>query len=206
MIETLTAGVILGTTAGFAPGPLLALVLNETLLHGWRAGIRVAIAPVITDAPIIALAIFLSIQFSDARLLLGVIALTGGSFVLWMGITSLKRQASNVVPNDKMPKSLARGIITNALSPHPYLFWLTVGMPILHKATETSAILPMVFILSFYLCLVGAKIVLAVLAGRTRGFLKGKSYRYLMKTLGLILCVFALLLYRDGLHLLGIIH
>jgi threonine/homoserine/homoserine lactone efflux protein len=33
MIEFLSAGMLLGLAAGFAPGPLLVLVISETLKH-----------------------------------------------------------------------------------------------------------------------------------------------------------------------------
>ena len=44
---------VLGLAAGFAPGPLLVLVISETLQHSTRAGIKVAFAPVITDLAIV---------------------------------------------------------------------------------------------------------------------------------------------------------
>ncbi|MBT4876955.1 MAG: LysE family translocator, partial [Desulfobacula sp.] len=45
MIHYLTIGMVLGLSAGLAPGPLLTLVISETLLHDIRAGIKVAMAP-----------------------------------------------------------------------------------------------------------------------------------------------------------------
>ena len=46
-------GIGLGLAAGISPGPLLTLVISTTLERGFRAGTRIAIAPLITDAPII---------------------------------------------------------------------------------------------------------------------------------------------------------
>jgi len=46
--------------------------------------------------------------------------------------------------------------------------------------------------------LVGSKIVLALVAGRSREILKGQMYRVVMLTLGLMLVVFAVLLLCDG--------
>ena len=47
MINFLTIGTILGLSAGFAPGPLLALVISETLQHDIKSGVKVALAPII---------------------------------------------------------------------------------------------------------------------------------------------------------------
>ena len=53
MLEHLIKGLVLGFAAGVLPGPMLGLVIRETLQHGRRAGYSVAMAPLITDAPTI---------------------------------------------------------------------------------------------------------------------------------------------------------
>jgi threonine/homoserine/homoserine lactone efflux protein len=65
MIEFLSAGTLLGLAAGFAPGPLLVLVISETLRHNIKAGIKVSIAPLITDVPIILISLSPSIRKCD---------------------------------------------------------------------------------------------------------------------------------------------
>ena len=66
MISYLTIGIILGFSAGFAPGPLLALVISETLRHNIRSGIKVALAPIVTDLPIILISLFILAKLSDS--------------------------------------------------------------------------------------------------------------------------------------------
>ena len=205
MIELITAGIILGLSAGFAPGPLLALLISETLRHGVGSGVRVAIAPLITDIPIIALTIFLSVVLADAELFIGLVSLAGGAFVLWLGISSLRIKHNTLEQPAEPPRSLAKGIATNVLIPHPYIFWLTVGTPILSQAMETGWMLPALFIFVFYSCLVGAKIGLAILTGRSRRFIQGKAYINIMRVLGVMMCLFALILFGDGLRLAGIL-
>jgi hypothetical protein len=46
---------------------------------------------------------------------------------------------------------------------------------------------------------------LAVGVGRSRALLRGRPYLYSMRLLGLLLLLFALLLLKDGLKLLGAI-
>ena len=78
-------GLSLGLSAGLAPGPLLALVIQRSLQNGLASGLRVALAPLITDLPIVALAFFVVGRLPQAGLdvMLGV----GGLFVLWLGST-----------------------------------------------------------------------------------------------------------------------
>jgi threonine/homoserine/homoserine lactone efflux protein len=40
-----TTAVVFGLSAGLSPGPLLTLVIAETLKRGIAAGIRIAVAP-----------------------------------------------------------------------------------------------------------------------------------------------------------------
>ncbi len=58
MLAYLLQGIVLGFTAGISPGPMLGLVINQTLKHGWRAGSVTALAPLLSDMPIIILMVF----------------------------------------------------------------------------------------------------------------------------------------------------
>ena len=205
MINFLTIGIILGLSAGFAPGPLLTLVISETLQHDIKSGVKVALAPIITDLPIIILTLFILAKLSNFHNILGIISLTGGFFILFMGYKSIRTKGVELNLQETRPKSLTKGILVNALSPHPYLFWFSVGAPTMTEAMKQNIIAPLAFISSFYALLVGSKILLAILVGKSKSFLSGNVYIYTLRFLGLILCVLAFALFLDGLKLLGII-
>jgi len=204
MLNFLTIGTLLGLSAGLAPGPLLTLVISETLQHDIKSGVKVALAPFITDLPIILLTVFILAKLSNFHNILGLIALTGGCVILFMGYESLCTQGVELNLKEAKPKSLTKGILVNALSPHPYLFWFSVGAPTITRALGQSIFAALVFVCSFYALLVGSKIMLAILVGKSKNFLVGKVYIYTMRLLGLALCVLALVLFRDGLRLLGV--
>ncbi len=204
MINFLTIGTILGLSAGFAPGPLLTLVISETLKHDIKSGIKVALAPFITDLPIILLTLFVLTKLSNFHSILGMISLTGGLLLLFMGYKSLCTKGVELNLQEAKPKSLTKGILVNILSPHPYLFWFSVGAPTMTKAMNQNFIAPVAFISGFYICLVGSKIILAIIVGKSKSFLKGLVYIYTMRFLGLVLCGLAFVLFRDGLKLLGV--
>lgn len=205
MIDFLTIGIILGLSAGFAPGPLLTLVISETLQHDVKSGVKVALAPMITDLPIIIVTLFILGKLSNFHNVLGIISLIGGLFILFIGWESIRTKGVELNLQETRPQSLTKGILVNALNPHPYLFWFSVGAPTMTRAMRENIIAPLAFIISFYVLLVGSKIVLAILVGKSKSFLGGNVYIYIMRFLGLILWVLALVLFRDGLKLLGII-
>jgi threonine/homoserine/homoserine lactone efflux protein len=204
MVEFLCMGVVLGFYAGIAPGPLLTLTISETLQHDVRSGMRVALAPIATDAPIIALAVFVLSRVPAFHTVLGVMSLVGGMFVFYLGWGSMRtREVDLEIEKPKRSRSFTKGVVVNALNPHPYLFWFSVGAPIILKALDRHRLAPVAFVGSFYLLLLGSKMSLVVLVGRFKSFLSGKIYFYTMRFLGIVLWVLALVLFRDGLRLLG---
>jgi threonine/homoserine/homoserine lactone efflux protein len=200
----LTAGVVFGLSAGFSPGPLLTFLISQTLRYGTREGIKVAIAPLLTDLPIIFVTIFLLTRFAQYRTLLGLLSLVGGLFVLYLAYQTFRTDKLETDVREIKWKSLSRGMIVNLLNPHPYLFWLSVGAPTMVKAWAEDRFSAVAFVTSFYLCLVGSKVLLAILVAKSRRLVTGKAYTYLMRFLGILLLIFSVFLFRDGLFLLGL--
>jgi threonine/homoserine/homoserine lactone efflux protein len=205
MIKFLTIGSILGLSAGFAPGPLLTLVVSETLQYDITAGVKVALAPMITDLPIIIITLFILVKLSGFHTILGVISCMGGFFVFYLGWQGIITKGIEMDPQGMMPDSLAKGIMVNALNPHPYLFWFSVGAPMVARAMKQGVFAPLAFISSFYTLLVGSKIVIAIFVGKSRTFLTGNLYIYTMRFLGMALCILAMVLFYEGFRLLGFI-
>jgi threonine/homoserine/homoserine lactone efflux protein len=204
MITALASGAFLGLSCGLAPGPLLALVLAQTLRHGPREGCKIALTPLVTDAPIIAVALGVAARLAQLRPWLGIVSIAGGVFVLYLAWDSFRPAGVNAALRSERPWSWRKGILTNLLSPHPWLFWLTVGAAILAKATAQSQLAAAAFLFGFYALLVGSKVLVALLAGRSRDLLAGRPYRVVMRALGVLLGGFALLLFREGLRILAI--
>ena len=116
MIHFFTIGALLGLSAGLAPGPLLTLVISETIMHDIRAGIKVALAPLITDLPIVVLTVFILSRLSEFNTVLGIISLVGGVLVMVMGINGIKTKGLDVKIEQSKPRSLLKGTLVNVLS------------------------------------------------------------------------------------------
>jgi len=205
MIPFIIKGTLLGLAAGLSPGPILLLVISETLRHNLSAGLKVAIVPLITDIPLIILSFFILVQFSNFTIVFGCLSVLGGLYLLYLGYESFNIKAIDLNIDEVKPKSLQKGILANLLNPNPYIFWFSVGTPIIVKAMENSFLSATGFIGSFFLFIVGTKAVLAVLVGKSRNFLKGRSYVWIMRILGLLLIVFSMFFFRDGLQYFGIL-
>lgn len=203
MMHFLAIGFLLGLSAGLAPGPLLTLVVSQTIQYDVRAGIKIALAPLVSDLPIVVLTVFVLSRLEGFDIILGCISIVGGMVVMKMGIDGIKTGPLEIDISGVRPRSLLKGAAVNVLSPHPYLFWLGVGAPTMARAYEYHFGAAVCYILSFYLLLIGSKVVLAVLVGKSKKVLTGRIYIYVMRGLGLMLCCLALFLFRDGLAYMG---
>ncbi|MBO9399947.1 LysE family transporter [Shimia sp. R9_3] len=196
---TLT-GITLGLAAGLAPGPLMTLVITQTMRHGFKEGLLVAASPLVTDIPIVLTLFFILRELPDQ--VLGVLGMAGAIYALFLAYETAKADSVGDVSSASTPASLRKGVIANFLSPHPYLFWITVGVPYVLAASERSAIAPWGFIVGLYFLLVGSKVGVAALVGQYRTLLTGRAYPYVMRGLAVALVVFAFLLFQEGLSLI----
>lgn len=202
-LEFLVSGIILGLTAGTSPGPLLALVFSETLKYGKKEGIEIAVSPLITDLPIVLFVLFILTNLRGYNFIIGTISLFGACYLIYLGIKSLRVKISGFKV-EFAEDALKKGVIANFLSPHPYLFWLSIGGPMIFKSLEIHISATILFILGFYSLLVGSKISIAFIVGESKSFVESKYYLYIIRALGAVLILFALIFVKDGLKLIGL--
>ena len=197
----LILGLTLGLSAGITPGPLLALVITASLRRGLAGGLQVALAPFVTDAPIIVLSILLLEQLPPWALT--AVTVAGGLLVITLGINTLRAARHAQLPAQAERSSASRsemwqGALVNALNPHPYLFWATVGGPTLLAGWREGAMYAAAFLLGFYGLLVGSKVIVAWLVARHAGALPRRGYRLVLAILGLAMVMLGGLLIREA--------
>ncbi len=207
MFESILAAAAFGLSGGLSPGPLLALVVAETLARGRRAGLAVAAAPLLTDGPIIVAAVLLLGRIESSEPALGIVNLAGGALLASYGIAGLRGiddTVAEIPVENRVWGSLGKGVAVNLLNPSPYLFWLTVGAPMLLRAHDAGWMIAVGFLVAFYLGLVGSKAGLAVMVARSRTVLRGRGYIFANRLLAVVLLVYAALFVREGvLRLMG---
>lgn len=182
-LTSLLAGLLLGLAGGLSPGPLTALVLGESLRGGRQAGLRVALAPLVTDGPLILLALWVGDLQGPWRVGLG---LAGAGMLLHLAWGMWRSEPPE--PGQASPEgALRRAVLTNLLNPHPYLFWLAIGGPMLASTPSTPG-----FLLGFFGALVSSKALLALLADKARDWMGTRGYRWTLRALALALVTLAI--------------
>ena len=196
--------ITLSFIVAITPGPLLALIISETLKHGKGNGIKISLAPFLTDLPILFVTIFILSKLQDMNIILGLISLFGAGYLTYLGVESVKTKKIHLQTTSGS-KSIMKGIITNFLNPNPYIFYFSIMSPIIVKAMKINFLygpLSVMIFLGFFVAVMIA-ITLSVHKGKT--FFNSKNYVYTIRSLGVVLILFALSFLRDSLQFLGVI-
>jgi threonine/homoserine/homoserine lactone efflux protein len=196
-------GLMLGLSAGIYPGPLMTLVISETLKHNFKEGLKVAFIPIVTDLPVILLSFFLVSKAAEYNYVFGIISLVGAFFLFYLGYSNISTKPEK---NTEIKTSLTpfkKAILTNLLNPNPYLFWITIGAPLIKKGLQSGYIDVGLFFIGFYSLLVGSKVIVAALTIRMRDFLKSKIYKIILRVLGMALILFGLFFLREAYNYLA---
>ena len=204
LLTALTLGATLGFSAGIAPGPMTTLVLSESLRGGSKDGAKIAVAPLVTDVPILLIALWLSSKLGTNNMTLGILSLAGAGMMFYLAWDGWRTNAETLV--ERHPSShnvFVRGLITSALSPSPLLFWLTIGMEKIRVTFRNDLSASVAFIAAFYAILLLSKLLLAWTSGRSKAWFAGSRLLWIHRGLACVILLFGISTLRQGLELLG---
>ena len=167
MLAYVIQGIAYGFAAGIQPGPFQTYVVSQTLRSGWRRTLPAALAPLVSDGPIIALALL--VLSAVPSWLIRFLNIAGGLFVLYLAVGTLRACRSSHQKDPPRagsgPQSLLKAATMNALSPGPYLFWTLVTGPILVNGWRESPVNGIGLLVGFYLAMSATLATLILLFG-----------------------------------------
>lgn len=167
MIAYLIQGIVLGFPAAAQPGPFQAYLLAQTLKNGWQRTLPAALAPLLSDGPVIIIVILILTQLPDN--FLRYIQIAGSLFLFYLAWQAFKtfRNYDFTVPQgtDSNQQNVLEAALTNFLSPNPWLFWVGVGGLKLLEAWQELPLYGLLFLIGFYFMLVGGSAGFIILFG-----------------------------------------
>ena len=173
MLALLSQGALLGLSSSAQPGPFQGYLVARSLHAGFRRSWPIAIVPLLSDPPVIAVLLVLLQRVPET--LLTWLGAAGGVVVIWLGVGTLRQtlRVSGTPPvsgtagsGGDEPRGLVRATLVNLTNPNAWLFWSLVGGPTLTSAWRSSPLEAVAFVAGFYACLVGGNVLLVALAGR----------------------------------------
>lgn len=193
MIAYIIQGLGYGFTAAVQPGPFQTFIVSQTLSRGWRRTLPMALAPLISDGPIIVLMVLVLSRLPDW--LERVLYLGSGLFILYLAYSayiSWRRFDGNALLTAQPSRySLLKAATMNAISPGPYLFWGLVTGPILLSGWRQAPTVGLGFLFGFYATMVTSIAAIILLFGKARQ-LGPKVTRIMLAVSALALLCFAL--------------
>ena len=168
----LIQGMGYGFAAAVQPGPFQAYLISQTLSNGWRRTLPAALAPLISDGPIIVLTLVVlsHVPVWFQRFLY----IAGGLFILYLAYSAFVAwrnfDEAGVVTHSGSRQSAVRAAMMNALSPGPYLYWSLVTGPILLAGWRKAPVNGIGFLVSFYATIILSLIAIIVVFGTARRF------------------------------------
>lgn len=216
-------GIALGLSAAATPGTLQSYLISQTLLGGWRSGIMVAFAPLISDPLIVFTIVFLLDQIPDS--ITQLVGILGGLFAFYIAFGIYRQWKEAYSGSDQEKKSgtdiqeeiqigskikisgnfreylgiLTKGVIVNILSPGLYLYWFFISGPILLSALDISFLTGISFLAGFYIMMTSGLLGIVFIFNFSRRFGPG-VIRILTLISILILITFAVILIAQGLY------
>jgi len=190
------AGCLLAIIEGIKPGPLLTMVIRETLSGDLRSGLWTASAPIFTDGPLIIVSFLFASLIADNPGILVFISILGAAFMFKMGVECFKIEPPSVailLEPISSRKAFGRGVLTNLLNPNVYVFWFLIGGPIMAASVEAEPLAPIAYAASFILCIILVKCGVALAIYRLRDGMPIHIYKAVLTA-----CGFAMILFAGG--------
>lgn len=170
MIVYLLQGTGYGFVAAAQPGPFQAFIISQTLKNGWRRTLIAALAPLLSDGPIIAIVLLVLSRVPVS--MQGALHLASGVFLFYLALTAFRRwrtaSDTTTLGTESGYQSLGKAVVMNFISPGPWVFWSLVAGPTLVKAWRETIPSGVAFLCGFYLVLIATFALTIVLFGTAR--------------------------------------
>jgi len=180
----------MGLYAALQPGPFQTYILSESLRRGWRKSLPMAFAPLVSDLPPVLVTLLVLSRMPQG--VLDSLRIAGGLLMLYLARGAYKafteekekRAADEATP----AKSLLSAAAINILSPSVYLFWSTIGAPIVLEGWQISPMHGLSFVIGMYTVFIPALATLIILFAQT-GRLPDKAQKWIGYGLALLLAL-----------------
>lgn len=163
MLATLLSALVCGVFAGLAPGPYTTMVAATALERGFKAGVRLALVPLLSDIPPLVLCVFVLDKLDPPAF--GIVGVFGGALLIAIGIRFYRRHANpdpHLIPDHAPPSApFLQVVLSTLLSPAPWLFWFIVAGPLTLRALHRSDQEGLAFLIVLFGANVGSATALA---------------------------------------------
>ena len=139
VLTTLGAGAVFGLALAAPPGPMNAIIAEESVVRGWVAGFRAGLGAMSADAAFLVLAFFGVVAFVESLpLLRAAMVGVGGLLMLYFAYGAATDAEATFRGDGESAgdsKGFRKAFVLALTNPYQILFWLTVGVGLLEPGT-----------------------------------------------------------------------
>ena len=142
---TVLAGAVFGLAIAAPPGPMNAIIAEESVLRGWTAGFRAGLGAMTADACFFVLALFGAVAVVERfPIVRGLAFAVGGALMLSFAYTAARdATASTDAAAPEGSRGFRKAFVLALTNPYQIVFWLTVGVGLLEPGRiDVLAALP----------------------------------------------------------------
>ncbi len=134
VVTTLLAGVVFGLALAAPPGPMNAVIAEESVVGGWRSGFRSGLGAMTADLVFLALALVGAVAVVERvpAVRNGMVAV-GGLLMLYFAYGALEGVGGSFRSSERSSggRGFTKAFVLALTNPYQILFWLTVGVGLL---------------------------------------------------------------------------
>jgi threonine/homoserine/homoserine lactone efflux protein len=135
------AGVVFGLALAAPPGPMNAVIAEESVLRGWTAGFRAGLGAMTADATFFVLSLVGVVAFVERfPTVRGVMVGVGGLLMLYFAYGAAREIGETFDPGGttatdggEASAGFRKAFLLAITNPYQILFWLTIGVALLES-------------------------------------------------------------------------
>jgi threonine/homoserine/homoserine lactone efflux protein len=163
-------GIGYGFAAAVQPGAFQTYLISQTLTKGWKRTLSAALAPLISDGPIIALCLLVLSQIP--AWLQRFLYMAGGLFILYLayGAYRARKNFDSDISSTQSGthQDVRKAGLVNMLNPNPYIYWTLVTGPILLMSWREMPANGVGFLTGFYISILLSLSAIIIVFGTAR--------------------------------------
>jgi threonine/homoserine/homoserine lactone efflux protein len=134
VVTSLLAGVAFGLALAAPPGPMNAIIAEESVLGGWASGFKAGLGAMTADAVFFVLALAGVVAVvEEYPTLRGSMVLVGGLLMLYFAVDAAQNVETTLTSegDGASGRGFQKAFVLALTNPYQILFWLTVGVGLL---------------------------------------------------------------------------
>jgi threonine/homoserine/homoserine lactone efflux protein len=154
-VGTFGVGVVFGLALAAPPGPMNAVIAEESVLRGWLAGFTAGLGAMTADLVFFVLSLAGVVAFLEgAETVRAAMVGVGGLLMLYFAAGAVADARADFLsedpgpgpdPDDADARGFTKAFVLALTNPYQILFWLTVGVGLLEPGTvDVLSYLPVV--------------------------------------------------------------